>query len=125
MIKIIDKRQLVSVMNKTKWRELCEDFEKIQDLYVNVRYKLISSDQVYDFGPVWWNLVFDEAATIEWMDFNPIKKEHAGRFIPDKETDISEIILNIFKKHTIPYSIEQKYYRVWGYVGKNEHPTFV
>ena len=47
LLKIINTRQLVSVMNKTKWRELCEDFEIIQNLNIKVRYKLITTDQMF------------------------------------------------------------------------------
>jgi len=37
LFKIIDDRQLVSVMNKTKWRELCGEFEEIHELDVRMK----------------------------------------------------------------------------------------
>jgi len=125
LLKIINDRQLVSVMNETKWREMCGEFEAIHDLGVHVRYKNITSDQLYGFSSVRWDQLFREAVSIEWIDFNPIKKEHRGRLISDKETDISGVILSIFKKHSIPYSIENGCYRVWGYLNQSDHPEFV
>lgn len=125
LLKIIDKRQLVSVMNRTKWRELCEEFEKVHELNVNVRYKMISSDELNGFSPVWWNELLEESTAIEWIEFNPINKEHIGRLVSDKETDISEVILGILKKHNIPYSIEKAYFRVWGYLNQDDRPVFV
>ncbi|WP_337165230.1 DUF6678 family protein [Vibrio fluvialis] len=125
LLKIIDDRQLVSVMNKTKWRELCCEFEEIHELGVNVRYKMITSDQLYGFSPVWWDELFRETVAIEWIDFDPKKKEHRGQLISDKEKDISNVILDIFKKHSIPYSLENDCYRVWGYLNQNVQPVFV
>ena len=125
LFKIIDDRQLVSVMNKTKWRELCGEFEEIHELGVNVRYKMITSDQLYGFSSVWWDQLFRETVAIEWIDFDPKKRERRGHLVSDKETDISEIILDIFKKHNIPYSLENDCLRVWGYLNQDVRPVFV
>lgn len=125
LLKIVNSRQLVSAMNKTKWRELCGEFEELHSLSISVRYKLITSDQVLGFSPVWWNELFDVSAGIEWLDFNPGVKEHRGRLISDKETDRSAEILDVFRKHGIQHSIQESYFRVWGYLSQDVHPEFV
>ena len=125
LVKIIDDRQLVSVMNKTKWRELCGEFEEIHELGVSVRYKMITSDKLYGFSPVWWDQLFRETVAVEWIDFDPKKRERRGQLVSDKETDISDVILGIFKNHNIPYSLENDCFRVWGYLNQDVHPVFV
>ena len=125
LIKVIAERQLVSVMNQTKWRELCQEFSKNNTLDPSVRYKLIYSDEIFGFSPVWWNELLREASAIEWLDFNPIELEPRGRLVSPKETDISNEILTILKRHNVPYSMEQSYIRVWGYFNQSEHPVFV
>ncbi len=125
LLKIINTRQLVSVMNKTKWRELCEEFESLQNLNIKVRYKLITTDQMFGFSPVWWRELFEETPFIEWLEFDPIVTEYRGRLISHKETDRSIEILNVLKKHSIRYSKEQSYFRVWGYISTATGPEFV
>jgi len=125
LVKIIDDRQLVSVMNKTKWRKLCGEFEEIHELGVSVRYKMITSDKLYGFSPVWWDQLFRETVAVEWIDFDPKKRERRGQLVSDKETDISDVILGIFKNHNIPYSLENDCFRVWGYLNQDVHPVFV
>ncbi|MGH1540331.1 MAG: DUF6678 family protein [Arenicella sp.] len=124
LLKIINERQLVSVMNRTKWSKLCEEFSKTHEQYINVRYKTIYSDKIGSFSPVWWNELFEESPAIEWLDFDPVKKEHRGRLVSDKKTDISAIILQILEEQNIPYSIEKSYFRVWGYISENQRPIF-
>jgi hypothetical protein len=124
-LKIINERQLVSVMNKTKWRELCHDFEKLHSLYISVKYKLISSEEILGFSAVWWNEIYEESSAIEWIDFNPIISKYRGRLVAPKETDMSYEILAILKKHGIKYSMEGSYFRVWGYLNQHTNPVFL
>ncbi|KZN58928.1 hypothetical protein N474_25400 [Pseudoalteromonas luteoviolacea CPMOR-2] len=124
-LKIINDRQLVSVMNKTKWRELCDEFGELHSLNISIRYKLISSNETLGFSPVWWDELFEESTGIEWLDFNPIVCEHRGRLVSDKETDRSDEILSVLKDLGIKYSIQESYFRVWGYLSQDAHPQFV
>ena len=124
LLKIIDSRQLVSVMNKTKWKELCDSFSESIDFTPSVRYKCITSDEVTGFSLVWWNEMFRESAAFEWLDIDPVKRERRGRLVSDRETDYSDTVIGILKKYNIPYSIEEGCYRVWGYISKNENPDF-
>jgi hypothetical protein len=125
LLNIINSRQLVSVMNNTKWRELCEEFEKLQHLNLKVRYKLITTDQLLGFSPVWWRELFEHASQIEWLEFDPIVTEHRGQLITHKEINKSVEILNVLQKHSIRYSKEQSYFRVWGYITSTSIPEFI
>lgn len=124
-LNIINHRQLVSVMNKTKWRELCHDFEELHSLNISVRYKLITSDEITGFSPVWWGELFEESTAIEWLDFNPIVSEHRGRLVSNRETDRSAEIIGVLKMHGIKYSIQESYFRIWGYLSQDVRPEFV
>lgn len=125
LLKIINKRQLVSVMNKTKWRELCGEFENLKNLSVKVRYKLIATEQIFGFSQVWWHELFEEAPFIEWLEFDPIVTTHRGLLLPPKETDMSNEIVNVLQKHSIRYSREQSYIKVWGYISPTTSPGFI
>jgi hypothetical protein len=125
LIQIIGERQLVSVMNKTKWRELCGDFEKMNDPLVQIRYKLITSEELVGFSPVWWNEVLNETPAIEWLEFDPVKREKRGSLVSDKEIDMSGDIIEVLDRHNIRYSIEGVYLRVWGYLNQRASPEFV
>ena len=125
LLKIINSRQLVSVMNKTKWQELCEEFEGIQNWNVKVRYKLITSNKLLGFSPVWWFELFEETPLIEWLEFDLVVPEYKQGMISQKETDRSVEIVNILRKHSIRYSREQSYFKVWGYISAATNPEFV
>ncbi|GGO71536.1 DUF6678 family protein [Bowmanella pacifica] len=125
LLKIINERQLVSVMNKTKWREVCEDFEELDSPHICIRYKLITSDDIFGFSPVWWDQLLEDASAIEWLDFEPVVSEHRGRLVSNKKTDRSAEILSILRRHSIRYSNQESYFRVWGYLTPGDCPEFV
>ncbi|GAB2899010.1 DUF6678 family protein [Microbulbifer echini] len=123
--KIIDQRQLVSVMNKTKWRELCGSFSGSDSVSPEIRYKLIFGESIYGFSAVWWDEVFRDCVAIEWMDFDPFNHEFRGQLVSKKKIEIRNEIFEIFEKYNIPYSIEGGFYRVWGYIDRHVSPQFV
>ncbi|WP_374518352.1 DUF6678 family protein [Undibacterium squillarum] len=125
LVEIINTYQLVSVMNKTKWRELCQDFEAIHNFHIKIRYKLITEDEIYGFAPVWWHQLLEDTPFIEWLEFDPLVRESRGRLIAEKQTDYSSEILNILNKHSIRYSKEESYFRVWGYIRGDANPEIV
>ena len=124
LLNTINNRQLVSVMNQTKWRELCDDFAQLRALKISVRYKLVTGE-VDGFSPVWWDELFEYSPQIEWIEFNPIVKEYRGRLVTDNQVDRSEEILNVFRKHSIRYSKEQSHFKVWGYLSPETIPDFI
>lgn len=125
LLEIRNDRQLVSVMNSTKWKELCSAFDVKNGINPNVRYKRIDSNDIYGFTPVCWDEIFEESPAIEWLDFDLFKRNFSGHLVSDKEIDISEEIYKVMEMFKIPYSIEQSYLRVWGYLNQNDRPVFV
>ena len=124
-LKLVNQRQLVSVMNKTKWTELCNSFDCENKASPNVRYKLIYSEQEFGFSKIWWNQLLHECEAIEWIDFRLVLREHRGNLLPDKEIDISKQIKEALQAHDIPYSVEGENLRVWGYISAENSPVFV
>jgi hypothetical protein len=125
ILKLINQKQLASAMNMTKWTELCGSFDRQDETSPNVRYKLLYSEQVFGFSKIWWNQLLHECEAIEWIDFELILREHRGNLLPDRETDISEHIKGVLQAHNIPYSVEGKNFRVWGYISAKNNPVFV
>ena len=125
ILKLVNQRQLVSVMNMTKWTELCNSFGSQDAISPNVRYKFISGDKIFGFSKVWWSQLLIECQAIEWIDFELVEREYRGKLVSDKETDISEYIKSVFQAHSVPYSIEGKCFRVWGYISAKNNPVFV
>lgn len=125
LLRIVNERQLVSMMNKTKWRELCQELGAGHISTIHVRYKLITSIEILGFSAVCWDELFEESSGIEWLDFDPIVKEYRGRLVPDKDIDRSDELLAAFNKHGIKYSVQESYFRVWGYLSRGIYPEFI
>ncbi|WP_205737318.1 DUF6678 family protein [Halioglobus japonicus] len=113
MSKIIDQNQLVSMMNKTKWRELCSEFEKESTVSPLVKYKLITSDKEFGLSEVWWHELYGECQAIEWLDFSKVKSRE----------NISTQVVAVLDSVGVPYSDEGGVFRVWGYVNSNSRPS--
>ena len=112
-------------MNSTKWKEFIDSVSKLEDLNPKIRYQCITSDEIFGFSQVWWNELYEICAEIKWLEIDPVKKEFRGKLVSDKETDYSDLVSSLLSQANIPYSIEGRYFKVWGYIGKNDNPEFV
>lgn len=122
IIDAVQKRQLTSCMNKTKWKELFEDISKIP--YLEIKYKtLFDEEEPEDF----WQIHGDEyffnmnTAQIErfFISATIIESIKQGRLLEPKEFifDMNEQIESILVKHSIyyEYNEKEKYFIVLGY----------
>ncbi|MEE3496634.1 MAG: DUF6678 family protein [Butyrivibrio sp.] len=122
ILDVVEKRQLTSYMNKTKWNELFHDIDEIPDLLIN--YKTLFEEKAPGF---FWTIRGDEhffhmnTAEIEWFAIkDTIKKsEIVGRLLPPKENEYSvrEQIESILHEHSISYEYNEseKMFVVYGY----------
>lgn len=122
ILDVVEKRQLTSYMNKTKWNELFHDIDEIPDLLIN--YKTLFEEKDPGF---FWTIRGDEhffhmnTAEIEWFAIkDTIKKsEIVGRLLPPKENEYSvrEQIESILHEHSISYEYNEceKMFVVYGY----------
>lgn len=125
-LKYINEHQLSSVMNNTKWRKLDSAVNESDDFVPHIRYKLIHEDEPNSgFTPVWWNELLEISEVIEWLEIQPFQIEHFGGLVSDKQTDFTSLLSGQLKKQSIPFSIENGMYRIWGYLRVGESPKFV
>ena len=122
ILDVVEKRQLTSYMNKTKWNELFHDIDEIPDLLIN--YKTLFEEKAPKF---FWTIRGDEhffhmnTAEIEWFGIkDTIKKsEVIGRLLPPKENEYSvrERIESILHEHSISYEYNEceRMFVVYGY----------
>lgn len=125
LLKIINERQLVSVMNSSKWRKFIEAITSISDFEPLVRYRLITNAVIDGFSLVWWDEILEISSTIQWLEVDPKRYEKGGRLLPDTETDFSREIQETLNCTSVPYTIEKGLFRIWGYIEQSEHPDFL
>ena len=126
VLKYVNERQLSSVMNKTKWYELEKALNGSEDFIPYVRYKLIYDENPNaGFTAVWWHELLEIAETIEWLEVDPFKREWLGRLVADRVTDFSDVVSAQLTQYSIPYSIENGMFRIWGYLRRDESPEFI
>ena len=127
ILNIINEKQLSSIMSNTKWRRLAtvltsnDEFEPkvwlkyLQDKHPNKGYSLLD----------WEWVKHGESSCIEWMVIDPVKSQHRGQLVKPTLTDYSEYIESCLQKCSIPYSMEEQHYKVWGYIHPGTSPNFV
>lgn len=126
VLKYVNEHQLSSVMNKTKWCELEKALNESEDFIPYVRYKLIYDENPNTgFTAVWWHELLEIAETIEWLEVDPFKREWLGRLVADRVTDFSDVVSAQLAQYSIPYSIENGMFRIWGYLRRDESPEFI
>ncbi|MBU2978735.1 DUF6678 family protein [Alteromonas sp. C1M14] len=121
----INKHQLTSVMNNTKWNNVEIALNEREDFVPHVRYKLIYEDKPNGFTSVWWDELLVIAQNIEWLEVQPFTLERRGALVDDKKTDYTDFVSSQLKKYAIPYSIEDGMYRIWGYLRVGNPVKFV
>lgn len=108
----VQREGMASLMNSTKWK-------------VRVKY-LLDEEPCSGFTHLDWEWVkHGETSILEWLEIDPVYKTFQGRLIPEKEEDLSEAIFAALKAVGVPFSMEGKLYKVWGYVRASSQPTFV
>lgn len=122
---IIAKKQLTSVMNRTKWLNLGEVVESFGDLEPSVNYEVFDEETTYGFSTIHWDQFAAISETVLWLDIQPYKSERIGALVKDRKTDIRAELIKKLKDKSIPYSFEEDNIRVWGYITPGQHIDFV
>ena len=112
-------------MNNTKWIRFASAICSEAKYEPFVRIKDLLTEESSGFSLMDWTFSEFNPARLEWVDIDPIKREHLGKLIPDKETDISDYVKKALIQSNTPYSIEGKYFRIWGYHEPTKSPKFV
>ena len=117
ILQLIQKMQLTSCMNNTRWRELVAVITFREDFDPPVRIKyLLEEKPSSGFSTVWWDEVQQIGfEVIEWIQIQPWREEHRGRLIKPQVIDYSEFIKHALERQNIPYELEAGIYTVYGY----------
>jgi hypothetical protein len=123
VIEATAERNLGSMMNDTKWKELQNAMEN--ELPFEPPYDLkrvLNEDScATDFDNDVWYLGdwSDEALlpffSIEWVKIRPRYIKSRGRLVKGEMTDETEKFIAILNKYNLPYEIQGRTYVIYGY----------
>jgi hypothetical protein len=117
LTEFIFAQQLVSVMNRTKWRELAHILTSNEQFIPNVRVGYVNGYEATGFARLDWEWVkFGDSRVIKWLEIDPIKRENIGRLIEQKTTDFSEWVRISLLSHSIPFTEIDSLFRIDGYL---------
>ncbi|MDE7365262.1 MAG: hypothetical protein K2N27_10370 [Ruminococcus sp.] len=123
---IIQKRNLTSYMNNTKWREFVHAMDEEMSVAVPYDLKTLfedSHDEYFDTFYDYESFNYYDFKSIEWVKVKPVFSEYKfrGMLIPDEEIafDVEDEFIMLMKKYSIPYEydVENKVYIIYGYKG--------
>ncbi len=118
---IISEKNMYSIMNNTKWRELQN---AIKGLPFPPPYQMrCITDEIepicFNEDVSYWGDWTDEAMfpffNIEWIKVRPRYLKYRGNLINDELIDETEEFVAILKKYSIPYDEENGAYIIYGY----------
>ncbi|MDA1475600.1 DUF6678 family protein [Bacillus changyiensis] len=127
VLAVVNKKQLASIMNNTKWEQL-QKFV-IDNLpfppAFQVKYVLEDPPDTENFEEdVWywgdWQHGLGPFYSIEWMRVRPRYVKHRGRLIEPEIFDITDPFIDILQKLNIPFVQEGRTICIYGYVNSTE-----
>lgn len=122
--KIIEKRQLTSCMNTTKWMEFLRVMNEEMSLRIPYAYRTLfdedgRNDDLYD--TCYCQECFNgyDFRSLEWVKVKPVfcERKYRGRLIDDEEVwyDLKEEFVGRMKQYSIPYEAGNEVYMIYGY----------
>lgn len=120
VLKIVNRDQLVSCMNSTKWQRLLDGLNAIN---ADKRVKYIDSDQASNWQPGAWMPVpgyveFSGGPTpfrfIEWLEINKAANGH-GKLAADRVTDRTREIREVLETMNLDVEETEASFIVRGY----------
>ena len=112
----IQREQLVSVMNDTKWRELQALMADEATFSPRWRVKCVRDSEPSGWDTDWCNHLPYPFKNIEWVDIDPVHTERVGHIVPDRREDRTGEIERLLEAKSIPYDHVDGCIRVQGYL---------
>jgi len=121
---IIEKRQLTSYMNDTKWKEFLQLMTEEMSMKIPYAFHTLfdldnTNDDFYD--TCYCQECFNNYhfKSLEWVRVQTkfVERKHRGRLIDDEESffDLEDEFIEKIKKYSIPYEAENGIYTIYGY----------
>jgi hypothetical protein len=123
VIRIIDEKQMYSVMNDTKWRELqsavLESLPfpppfQIKDVLGKEPFPKDFEEDVWYLGD--WIEGLNPFYSIEWIRVRPRYLKNIGKLLPQTRIDITEEFKSILLKCSIPFKEDKDTIYIYGYI---------
>jgi hypothetical protein len=119
----IQREQLASVMNDTKWRELRALM--LEAASFSPRYRVKCLQEPSPPETAWdkdWRYHLPTFKTIEWLDIDPVQSDRKGRLVPAVQVDRTAELEALLGSRSIPFEHEGGFLRVYGYRRKARTP---
>jgi len=129
--KVVERRNLCSYMNDTKWNELRTAMMNDMPFLPPYIIKFVFDDD--PIGNVsfynnensmtdWYSVFamdgqcFNGSFAVEWIKIRPIYLKHRGKLVEPEVIDAEDTFVEILKKYSIPYECEADgVYCIYGY----------
>ncbi|GGH19919.1 DUF6678 family protein [Paenibacillus segetis] len=123
VVEAITERNLISIMNDTKWRELQDEVVNTLLFPPPYQAKYVLEDLLHpeEFEKdVWywgdWKEGIVPFYNVEWIKVRPRYLKHRGSLVSPELIDITEDFVNILKELSIPYRQDNNTYFIYGYI---------
>ncbi|MCM1506432.1 MAG: hypothetical protein NC177_04765 [Ruminococcus flavefaciens] len=124
VLNILERRNLCSYMNNTKWNELINSMLNDMPFPPPYDIKYIDIDHstgddvnkgIYHYGDWYETFLLTENVLIEWVKIKPVILKHRGLLIPPEVIDETQELITILEKYNIPYTEKNNIFIVYGY----------
>ena len=125
LIKYIEKNQIASVLNNTKWERLLEELRKIDGCLDFQRKDLDEPEPEIDRWDGDLYHVLGEWQQIEWLNIRALVSESKGILLKPVVTDHIHLLIEALTKAGIPFEMHNDGVRIWGYLRPGVNPKWV
>lgn len=117
VVTVVNKKQLASVMNNTKWEQLQKCVIDTLPFTPPYQVKYVLEDAWY-WGD--WEQGLRPFYSIEWLRIRPRYVKSRGRLIEPERFDITDEFIELLQKLNIPFVKEDSIICIYGYVKSTE-----
>lgn len=125
-LQYIERHQLTSVMNETKWQRLNRAISETLTHAPSYQMKylgedtLFPSDSLSEYEILWgeWDEIWLESRlrSIEWIRLRPSVLLYKGVILDPDVCDMSTELISILERERIPFTLESETIQIFGYI---------
>jgi hypothetical protein len=122
LARYIEREQLVSLINDTKWREAIQAIQTVAGYVPRFRVKDLRGPEPSDNA---WDGSFPYHVprpfnVIEWLELEPRVRILRGQLVAAQVTDYTEALIAALRAISVPFEQRGPYIRIWGYSRPSE-----